>query len=51
MDLNHRPLRCQGVDPALSGSATKPLTCWLTWLGPSDSPAFTPLVLAALGRM
>jgi hypothetical protein len=24
------PLPCQGVDLALSGSATEPLTCWLT---------------------
>jgi len=51
VDLNHGPLPCQGVDLALSGSATEPLTCWLTWLGPSNSPAFTLLVLAALGPM
>jgi len=40
-----------GCRSGASGSATEPLTCWLTWLGPGDSPAFTPLVLAVLGPM
>ena len=37
------------------GSTTKPVTCCLTWQGLgkgfSDSPAFTPLILAALGPL
>ncbi len=45
------PLPCQDVDLALSGSPAEPVTRWVIWLGPSDSPVFTPPVLAAVGPL
>ncbi len=40
-----------GCRPGAFDGATEPLTCWLTWRGPGDSPVFTPLALAVLGPM
>ena len=46
-----KALPCQGAAPAFPRSGAELLTCWFIWPGPSDSPTFTQLVLAALGSL
>jgi len=60
--LTHLELHLEPVTSSVSGcrsgtqgSATESLTCYLARQdpdrGPSDSPAFTPLILVALGPL